>query len=99
MRGCPFPCKGYTPAPESTRPEQEVHLLGGDWWRAQVCPGAVVARDAVVDDLLSDYQTLEVWCKGNTLEWFRAQPQWWTAGLREAKRMYDTVDAEARENR
>ena len=94
MRACPYPCAGYTPA---AMPEQEVHLLGAEWWRGSVCPGSVVVQDGVAEDVLGDFQALEKWCHGQTLDWWHTQPAWWVSGIREAQRMKDAIEAEAAE--
>lgn len=95
MRCCPHPCAGYEPVAG----EQEVHLLGGEWWRGVACPGALVAKDGTSAQLLSDFQVLEQFAGGSSLEWWRAQPEWWTEGIRECRRMRDAIEAEDREPR
>jgi hypothetical protein len=94
MRACPFPCDGYQPDPEAQRQEQEVRLLGANKWTGRTCPGAVIAGDRVVADLLRDYQVLDRWAHGHTLDWWDSQPAWWTTGMREIQSMRDTIENE-----
>lgn len=94
MRACPFPCPGYTPDPEADRPEQDVVLLGADRWTGRTCPGAVVAGDRLVAELLRDFQVLDHWAHGHTLDWWDGRPAWWTTGMREIQAMRDAIEAE-----
>lgn len=91
MRGCPFPCKGYAPI----KAPQEVHLLGAEWYRGDVCPGAVVIEDPTVTTLLRDYQVLDQFARGNTLTWWDEQPAWWCSGILTLQGMRDTIEREA----
>lgn len=95
MRACPYACPGYTPAPEPDRQEQEVHILGADRHVGRTCPAAVVFEDPLVNELLEDHQALTSWCHGNQLDWWNAQPAWWTDGIRIIEHMQDTIKAEA----
>ena len=95
MRGCPYPCEGYRPRPNDERPEQEVPVLGREWWRGRGCPGALVAEDPLVRAILRDTETVDAFAKGNSLEWFNLQPAWWCEGMREVKRMRSTIEAES----
>lgn len=96
MRACPFPCPGYRPAPEAQRPEQEVPVLGREYYRGRTCPGAVVSEDPTVVSVLRDSNAMKQWAGGNSLEWFNNQPAWWSEGLREVRRMQDQIEDENR---
>lgn len=85
------------PAPEAARPEQEVVLPGGGWWRGRTCPGAVVTEDPLVRVVWRTYLPLQAW---HQVPWpgsWADQPAWWTAAMQIARTAMTDVDREETE--
>ena len=70
-------------------------MVGGEWWRGEVCPGSVVFGDPTVCAVLMDLRALDTWAGANTLDWWHRQPAWWTEGLLECRRVRDIIEREA----
>ena len=47
INACPYPAEGYVPGEEEPR-TIEIALGGGEWWRGERCPVAVVREDGAV---------------------------------------------------
>lgn len=91
---CPHAAPGYRPPCAATRPEQEVALPGGGWWRGRTCPVAVTQADPLVGALNRSYTPLVAfggfpWAGG-----WGEQPAWWTEAVQVVHRAMDDVDRE-----